>query len=82
MIIPIIHTNGTSQRELLQQFMDVRRALTLAAEKMSAACPHDRDYYVSNDPQAGHRAHQEHTDRQLRLKALIAEYDVLAEAVA
>ena len=81
MILPHVHNNGTSRSELLEQFMNARRAIAAALEAVGAACPNDRDYYVSNDPQAGHKAREEHADRQRCLYKLIADYEILAEEV-
>lgn len=81
LILPLIHNNGTARCDLLEQYLTAKRKLNEALNAIRNAEPHDRDYYISNDPQAGHKARQQHADRQLRLMALIAEFEILAEAV-
>jgi len=80
--LPIVHLNGTSRDDLLCGYLEVKRALTETLNRMNEHYPHERDYYVSPDPAAYIKARQQHVDRQLRLKELIAEYDALAESVA
>ena len=42
---PIIHLNGTSKDDLLQQYLDAGHALKAALTAMSMAAPNGRDYY-------------------------------------
>lgn len=44
-IQPIIHLNGTSKSELLEQLCEVHSALGEVYEKMKQASPNGRDYY-------------------------------------
>jgi hypothetical protein len=44
MICPMIHPEGTSKDELLQQTVEAIAAVWRALEAMSAAAPHARDY--------------------------------------
>lgn len=79
--IPTVHMNGTSKDDLLQQLMDAASALRSARELMQKAAPNGRDYYVQNDT-ALRTAIQQHTDRLMKLDALVAEYEEIMEKVA
>lgn len=43
--IPVVHKNGTSGEELLEQKREAMHALDEALVAVKAACPHRRDYY-------------------------------------
>ena len=44
-MLPTIHLNGTSKRELLEQYSAARQALEAALTALSNAAPNGRDYY-------------------------------------
>lgn len=44
-VLPLIHMNGTSKRELLDQLRDVYHAVQEASQKLREAAPNQRDYY-------------------------------------
>ena len=78
MILPIIHMNGTSRQELIDQrtaVLDTIRATLTALGKMS---PNGRDYYPV--PGLWDLADQVHGTRIYRLKEIHDE--ILAEAIA
>lgn len=78
---PTIHTNGTSQEELLEQNTRAAQAVQTALQALAEAAPNQRDYY----PQ-GHEAWLEaakaHQSRQARLMDVMNELRDLAEAIA
>ena len=78
-IHPIVHINGTSRCDLLQQVLDVRSALSKVRDAMCAATPHARDYYVSRDPDLYRKAREQHFKRLGLIEALFTEYETLAE---
>ena len=76
---PTIHLNGTSAEELFEQVCNVLSNLRDARAAMSLAAPHGRDY---PGPGGFIAANSEHTDRLLRLGAILREYEALAEYIA
>lgn len=72
-IVPTVHLNGTSGESLLEQLHAIDVALDAALTALAKATPHDRDYYVQADPDAGPRARLAHQDRVARIEAVQAE---------
>lgn len=84
MQLPIVNLNGTSASELLEQHLLVCRHIRHAIEALQEACPHGRDYQTLGDekaPQALHRALDEHSNRLLKLRQVLAEVETIAEHV-
>ena len=77
-IVPLIHLNGTSAKELQSQLVECLRSLRFAESGLF--CPNARDFYPMG-PDAVHDAQWEHEDRVERLKALIGEFDAIEDAV-
>lgn len=78
---PLVHTNGTSAEELLEQQCDVAGALRNALAVMVARGPNARDYYPL-DADAFTRARHQHYDRCAKVSSVLAEVDRLAEYLA
>jgi hypothetical protein len=79
-IVPIVHSNGTGRRELLDQRCLAIDSLVAAGDALAKASPHDRDYY----PRGGdycQAAHRQHERRVGILQALIDELTAEAEAL-
>jgi len=53
MLIPTVHLNGTSGRDLLEQQQAVLDALRAVREAMVAAMPNGRDYYPQGENAIG-----------------------------
>lgn len=51
-LAPIVHTNGTSGRELADQLSNAGAALQAAMEALRAAYPNGRDYYIQDTHKA------------------------------
>jgi hypothetical protein len=68
MIYPTIHLNGTSKKQLLEEYSDACAALHKAIFKMERLTVHDRDYYPQG-PEIGERARKEMRER---IKAVLA----------
>jgi hypothetical protein len=81
MMIPTIHLSGTSADELFRQVAEAGGALRRALDAMTAAEPHGRDYYPQG-PAALPAALREHRNRIELVRAILAEYQQLAEAIA
>ena len=78
MIFPTIHLNGTSQKQLLDDYCDMGHALNAAMEKMIQNGPNGRDYY----PLGFVQARKENMDRIAKIHAVKAEIDQIAEYIA
>lgn len=81
MITPTIHLNGTGGQDLLDQACEAARALNKAADVLASVGPNARDYYPQGD-HAFPQARREHEERMAKLRALAAEYEAMAEAIA
>ena len=80
MQLPLIHLNGTSKAELLQQQLDMLAALRKAADVMAKCAPHGRDYYPINS-NAASIAFEEHNARRTALSDIIVEIECIAHAI-
>ena len=78
MILPTIHTNGTSARMLAEGYSEARLALQAAIEILSKVEFNGRDYYVQGDG-AWKQAVEEHAARFVALKAVADELYKLEE---
>jgi len=81
MIVPTIHTNGSSRDALLDQVCEAGNALREALRKIVNAAPNARDYYPQGD-EAFRKAVAEHDARVTRVRAVLDEYVQLSEAIA
>lgn len=81
LIHPTVHLNGTSQRELLQGYVDAIRALREAERAMAQAAPNARDYYVKG-PDVVREAMRQHADRMVKLAEVISDLEAIAEKLA
>lgn len=79
--LPSIHMNGTSGQELLNQCLDVMRALEAAKKAIQNAVPNARDYYVQG-PMAYHAARNEHIARLTAIQGITDQYNTIASHVA
>ena len=43
---PTVHLNGTHPDDLIEGFLEARRAIELAKDALKKHCPNGRDYYV------------------------------------
>lgn len=81
MLIPTIHTNGTSRDDLVDQQTTAGSALRRALECMQAAAPNGRDFYPQGDG-ALKLAQAEHGARIERVRSVLREVEQIAEAIA
>ena len=75
---PHVHLNGTSCESLVEQYMDICIALRQAAAAMQTRRPHDRDYYVSDDPREGIKAREAFQERIDLILAWSNEFENMA----
>jgi hypothetical protein len=79
--VPTIHLNGTSKEVLLEDYCNAIHALHEAGSALAKAYPNARDYYPQGNG-AINAAMDQHDDRMNRLRGIIKELEVIAEAVS
>jgi hypothetical protein len=79
MMTPTIHLNGTSAKELAEQFANAYSALGEAIRAVNQAAPNGRDYYPQGQS-AINEAMAEHRTRIETLNRLRQDMLTLAEA--
>lgn len=72
-ISPRLHWNGSGASRLVEQAMDVHRALEAAAQAMRLNYPHARDYQGMTDGGQAYRADRLEYLRRLKLVEELAE---------
>ena len=80
MLLPTIHTNGTSVGALLDAHMAALDALHAAIAAVIAAAPNGRDYYPQG-PHAVGVAGAEHIARLGKLRDVQAELEAIVEHI-
>ena len=80
--LPTVHLNGTSRDELVRQLVEAGKALQVALDKLRAAYPHERDYYVNPDPMAYKKAKNAHDQRCREVHRAMMDCNEMAEALA
>lgn len=71
LVLPIVHLNGTSREQLIEQQMEVVHALKAALAKLKEAAPNMRDYYPK--PGLWDEAVKQHDHRVKAVHELIRE---------
>ena len=66
MMIPTIHSNGTSKERLLEDIEDAYEVLGKALNRLAETAPNDRDYYPQGNG-ALEKAQSEHCERVQKL---------------
>ena len=80
LILPTIHSGGTSKDELLNQLHIAASAVAKAIECVSDATPHGRDYYTQPDNKYV-LARDQHAARIERLRSTWQELHEMYEAL-
>lgn len=73
MLMPTVHLNGTSSKELLAQAEKAYYAVDAAFDAVSAASPNARDYYVQGE-RALAQAVEEHAAHLKSLRLVLDDY--------
>jgi len=81
MMTPAVHLNGTGRERLLSDAIAAGEAVMAAIERLAAAAPNARDYYLLG-PSAFQTAAAEHEGRMERLRSVHRELAELAETIA
>lgn len=68
LIMPTVHSNGTSKEELVRQHLDIMKAASDLLKALEAGTPHGRDYPRGNHGRA-HDAWWERVEVVERLRA-------------
>lgn len=76
-ILPIVHMNGTSKQQLIDNLYAASGAVYECRERLAAAAPNGRDYYLV--PGLADKAFAQHARRMKVLDELFAELQ--AEAI-
>ena len=80
LVVPRVHLNGTSRRELTEQIENAYSALGVAYDAMRGMAPNGRDYYVYNDGMATLRkAEDQHRARLVAIEGLRRELEMMIE---
>jgi len=79
LIIPIVHLNGTSKRELLAQISNANHALIAAVDALQKMSPNGRDYYLTGNLKEAEKAHR---DRVLKVMSVQTDIMAIGEAIA
>jgi hypothetical protein len=80
-IKPTIHLNGTSAKDLYEQYSQMVDALRMAEYVMESNGPNGRDYYPQGN-NVIYAAIEEHNDRVKRVHDVLAEVAALLAHVA
>lgn len=78
LVVPTIHTNGTTREALIAGYVKAADAVLAAQEAVDAASPNARDYYPQG-PGAIIFATTQHYKRLTRLRRIREEMLALAE---
>jgi len=74
---PTIHLNGTSAKDLLEQYRNAMEAISAAGDALAKCGPNGRDYYPQG-PEAIGKALDEHRSRRQRIEVIYDEITELA----
>lgn len=78
--IPLVHLNGTSGNELLEQNNKVIDAVRSLLEALKNAAPNGRDYYIKNI-ESFRCAQSEHRDRVERINSVLVELEKIKDGI-
>lgn len=80
-MLPSIHVNGTSARQLLDDYHDAAHHLQEALNALDRCAPNGRDYYPQGQF-AINRAIEEHVRRTSWIRSALAEIEAIGEHVS
>ena len=82
LIIPLVHINGSGEKNLTDGFVQAARAINDAMVKVCEAYPHMRDYYpLDNSEEIFKQAQAQHYARIDKLREVATELNALALGV-
>ena len=77
--MPTISLNGTSAKQLLEEYLLAVDAMRIAISTHAMTAPHGRDYQPTG---AFAEAQLEHASRRDRLESVISELEQIAEYIS
>lgn len=79
-VLPIVNLNGASARDLMEQQLEVKRALDKLNHALREACPHPRDFQLSpeGDYDKAMAIHREELDV---VSKLYIRHDAMLEGI-
>jgi hypothetical protein len=80
-MIPMVHLNGTSKKELVSQYDNAIQALETALDVVLKSAPNGRDYYPKG-PDAYEIARKQHYSRTAKINQVINELTSIVEEIA
>lgn len=80
-MIPMVHLNGTSKKELVSQYDNAIQALETALDVLLKSAPNGRDYYPLG-PNAYEVAREQHYARITKINSVISELSSIVEQIA
>lgn len=80
-MIPIIHLNGTSKKDLVDQYENAIQALEEALQVVLKSAPNGRDYYPLGEGAYG-IAFNQHVTRIGKINSVISELSSIVEQIA
>ena len=79
--VPMVHMNGTSRGELIEQYQNASVALYEALQMLNRASPNARDYYPMS-PEAFDIARRQARARYERVNGALTEINYILEYLA
>jgi hypothetical protein len=80
-MVPMVHLNGTSKKELVSQYDNAIQALETALDVVLKSAPNGRDYYPKG-LNAYEVAREQHYERISRINDVINELTSIVEEIA
>ncbi len=82
LLVPMVHMNGTSEKDLVEQFENAFDAVQTAYEALKKSAPNGRDYYCYPPETGGFElARKQHTERLQKLHDVQNELESLIGGV-
>lgn len=82
LVVPGVNINGTSANELVQQLIDVVKAIDILDEAFARANPHGRDFQISGGDKLAEIARAAWRQRRLLLAMMREEIHLLATSIS
>ena len=78
---PLIHSNGTSKKELQEAIANAAREIRKASEALRETLPHGRDYYPLRDNLAYNKARAQYIAQSTALQNIYDELVAIFNAI-
>ena len=81
LIMPTVHMNGTSKKDLLEGYCKIIHALHAALKALQDEHPNMRDYYTQPTG-TFERVREQHRSQFMRINSVLQEIETIAEGIA